>query len=532
MAGAYRKCSGQGHSSARIYLLLIAVFLTVIHLARASCDLQITSAGPCLLDGTFGTPNVGDLNGIKVVFNVVGTPTQPFRIKFTMANRTFYDDNITLSPGNGWGWYFNFWMPLDDSIPWAVTLDPDGVSGNTNLLNNTASGTFTPVPPSTLVDLYSSQMMNGSQTSVLNFQSGSGTIPSLFIVFGYPTTHGAQAVSIVNMPSNAQQVVTSPYAAPVVGLMRTNVAAANFVDTTSYTVKLSRIRVNPTLLRAVTWAEMSTMATNWTQWLAPDPVCESTNSQITTFVNQSLPANYQTILTPYDAARALHKAVMKALTYSLTPPHADAVGVLQDGLAECSGFSALLTACLRNIGIPSRPISGNWEGISQTHVRVEFHLPGTEWLVADPTEGNTLDPTGTYAYYFGYVLDADTFLATDVGDNHVTPSNYFSPFNNFYFHFIGTGPNWWWTGGATFNSDVSTSYLEPISTLCSLSCTGGLYELCLTNVPSTGTVVIESSTNLVNWSPVVTNSASGNPIYYSLPVTGQSRKFFRANLTP
>src|ERR1039457_4406087 len=69
------------------------------------------------------------------------------------------------------------------------------------------------------------------------------------------------------------------------------------------TVQLYRMRVNPTLLRAVTWADMIALTTNWTQWLVPDQINESTNSSIVNFVQQSLPSNYRTSLTPYDTAR-------------------------------------------------------------------------------------------------------------------------------------------------------------------------------------------------------------------------------------
>ena len=65
-------------------------------------------------------------------------------------------------------------------------------------------------------------------------------------------------------------------------------------------------------------------------------------------------------------------------------------------------------------------ISGFWQGVSYWHCRVEFHLPGVEWVLADPTEGNAADPTGPYAYYFGDVPDANLCLAVDVGDAPLT----------------------------------------------------------------------------------------------------------------
>jgi len=516
-------------------LWVVAMLLNIEQFANAQCDIQIVSAGPCLLDSTYGIPHVGDdAYAVKAVVNVIGAPTHPFRFRMTLANNTNYSGYISLTNWYGAWWWYVVPMALDDPIPWSITFDPDGVSGDTNLVNNSASGTFTPIPPSTAVELYSPRLMQGGQICTLNFQPGSGTIPNFMVVFGYPTSHGAQTVISVNQPTNAQYITTSPNGVPILAIVRNNVSAATFQDTNSFTVQLNRIRVNPTLLRTATWADLNALTTNWTQWLASDQVCESTSSQITNFIQLSLPANYRTTMTPYDTARTLHQAVMKKLTYLATPLFSDAVGVLQDGHAECGGFAALLTACLRNVGIPARPISGNREGVGYLgHIRVEFHLPGVEWLVADPTDGNGADPTGTYAYYFGYVPNADSYFATDIGDNHVTPSNFSAPFNNFYFPQIGTGPNWWWNSGSViFNSYTDLNYLQGVPALWPSNGTNRFFNLYMSDVTNQGSVVIETSTNLSAWSPVATNPAIGNPLSYSFSTTNKPRGFFRAKMIP
>lgn len=380
------------------------------------CELQITSAGPCLANGTLGTPQVGNIYGLSVAFNVRGTPARPFRIKWTIANVTNYDDNIGVGPGSGYQLYFTWFLSLDDLIPWSVTLDPDGITGNTNLADTIFSGVFTPVPPTNAVELYAPLTMGGIETSILSFQPGSGTIPNLWVVFGSPTSHGAQKVISVTGPSNAVSIVTSPYGIPVFAIAWSNTPAATFRECETFTAQLSNMRVNPNLLRLATWSQMNSLSTNWSQWLAPDQMVESTNSQITAFVQESLPTNFLTILTPYDTARTLHLAVMKKLTYQSPPPYGDAVNVLDAGVADCGGFAALLAACLRNVGIPARRISGFWQGDSwqgdiQWHVRVEFYLPSVGWLVADPTSGNANDPSGTYAYDFAFVPDANQYFA-------------------------------------------------------------------------------------------------------------------------
>ena len=418
------------------------------------------------------------------------------------------------------------WLDLDDPIPWSVTLDPDGVSGDTNLINNTASGTFTPIPPSTAVELYSPRMMHGSESYSLSYQSGSGTIPNIYILFGVPTSHGAQKAISVSGPTNSQYIVTSPNGVPLFEISRTNAAASTYQDTNNFVVQLNSFRVNPTILRTNTWAGMSTLATNWTQWLAADPACESTNAAITNFVQQSLPANYQATMTPYDTARTLHRAVMKALTYQSPPLHGDAVGVLQDGVADCGGFAALLTACLRNVGIPARSINGFREGDTVWHVRTEFHLPGVEWLVADACDGNGNDPTGTYAFDFGDVPNANSYLAVDVGDAHVLPALPLVTFQSIQV------PNWWWNGGATFNSYTAVSYLQPNGVLTTTNSSNGSFQCFLNDTPTEGSVVLQTSTNLTTWSPVATNSANGSVINYSFPNTNGLQRFYRANVIP
>ena len=513
----------EGHWLVLRCLAVLLCALALPQVAQAACDLQITSAGPCLADSTTGIPQVGTAYGLKITVNVKGTPTQPFRIKWTIANVTNYFDNINVGSGNGYWWYFAWWVNLDDQIPWSVTLDPDGVSGDTNLVNNSASGTFTPVPPSTTVELYSPRMMHGSETSTLIFQPGSGTINNLWVLFGVPTSHGAQQAISVTAPFNAQTVITSPYGLPIFEIGRTNVPPATFQDSNTFVVQVSNMRVNPALLRTGTWSNMNSLTTNWTQWLAPDPTCESTNSAITSFVQQSLPANYQTTLTPYDTARTLHRAVMRKLTYQSPPLHGDAVNVLQDGVADCGGFSSLLTSCLRSVGIPARSISGFWQGNSVWHVRVEFHLLGVDWLLADPTLGQGADPTGTYAYEFGDVPDANQYLAVDVGSSHLLLNNDFGGIQV---------PNWWWSGGGTYNSYAAVSYLQPNGVVCLTNAAKGATSFYLNDALTEGSVVVQTSTNLAAWSSLITNSANGSAIYYSFPNTNGPRRFYRVKAIP
>jgi len=494
------------------------------------CFLQITSAEPCLGDGTPGTPNVGDLYGLILTFNVTGNPYEAFRIKFTIANVTWYSDYLTgITSGAGWVYGFAWSVNLDGSLPWSVTLDPDGISGSTNAANMMASGTFTPNPPATPLELYDPVTMGGTEEWVTSFEPGSGTISDLYVVFGSPTSHGAQKMISVQGPSNAASIITAPYGVPVFAVGWTNVAAATFQESETFAAQLSSMRVNPAMLRTNTWAQMSALPTDVTQWLAPDPMCQSTSESISNFVQLYLPADYKTTMTPYDVARTLQRAVMRSLIYLEPPPYPDATNSLQAGLADCGGYAALLTAALRNAGIPARRISGFWQGDSwqnnpQWHIRTEYYLPDTGWMIADACVGNESDPTGTYSWDFSFVPDANDFFGVDVGDAHLLP----------YYNFTALQvPNWLWYCCATFNSNDSLAYLQPLSAVSISNVAGGSLNLSLTNVPDAGTVFLQTSTNLIAWWTVATNAnPTGNDLEYSFPMTNRPGAFFRAIQTP
>ena len=503
-----------------IRLTLVVILCACARLATAQCDLRILSAGPCVAPGTNGTPSVGDTYSLYVNFDVQGTPDNAFRIAFTLANATWYSRYIKGQNGWAYTWQFSQTLPLDDAIPWSVTLDPDGISGDTNLANNVASGMFTPIPPSTAADLYSPRLMHGSVTSVAQFEPG-GRIEKFYVLLGEPSSHGAQSVIDATGSSNGQSVATRPYGEPVFQVARTNILSGTFQDTNAFRVQLNNIRVNPTLLRAVTWGDMKALATNWTQWLRATPTVESTDDLISKFVQEALPPNYKSVLTPYDTARTLHRAVMKNLTNGVAV-HTDAVGALQDGVTDCDGFASLLTACLRNAGVPARVISGFSQGDSEWHELVEFHLPGCEWLLADPTLGNAYDSTGAYAYYFGYDPVANNFLAVDAGELHELSYCTCGAIEQAEYVY----------DSGKLNSYTCQSSLQPNGFLTAANFSNGSFQLTLNDAPTNGSVVIDGSTNLAAWSPLLTNSAAGVPLNFSFPAASGNQEFYRARIVP
>ena len=522
-------------------LLSVALMLLAVPFTRAACSLQIVQAGPCLADGTFATPAEGDqYYGVRVTFNVVGTPSAPVNIQFVLAGAT-NTFQFNLGPGNGYYSYSTWGFDLDDPLPWSVTMDPTHITGNTNTVNST-NGVFTPIPPTNTVEYYEPRIVAGSETELLNFTNlgvGDGGYIHFFELFGEPTSHGAQTILGVNTPTNGAVIVTAPYNLPILQIARTNAPTDDYTDSETFSAQLNGMLVNTTNLNAATWSDIAAMTTNWTEWLPPDAICESTDPHITNFVYQTLGANFQSTLTPYQAARLLHMAVMRTLTYQEPPPKPDAVGSLTNGLADCGGFSALLVASLRYAGIPARRIAGFWIGDTwpsvnqdfntQWHVRVEFHLPvsGVQWLVADPTTGNTLDPTGSYAEDFGYVPDANQYFAIDVGDSHelsYADTTALQVPNDYYL-----------LSDAGFLYNYAFDYyLQPLGYLSVSNLTAGNFQFNLTNAPEAGTVVIESSTNLFAWSPVLTNTAisTNESFSYSFPAASPRYQFFRANQVP
>jgi hypothetical protein len=167
-----------------------------------ACSLQITSVVPCLVNGVAGTPSVGDpYYGLKVTFNNTGTTYQPFRLKLTIGNVTFFTGSYySLSTGSGYHINVNLHANLDGSLPYSVMLDPDGFSGSTNGANMNMGGTFTPTPPSVPLQLYNTETWGGLEALIVTNLPGSETIPKFSMLFGCPMTQGPQTVISVTPP--------------------------------------------------------------------------------------------------------------------------------------------------------------------------------------------------------------------------------------------------------------------------------------------------------------------------------------------
>lgn len=95
---------------------------------------------------------------------------------------------------------------------------------------------------------------------------------------------------------------------------------------------------------------------------------------------------------PYQKAQATFNWIVHNIHYNYSL-HASgsALATLSSHLGICSDFAELYVGMLRTEGIPARLIGGyvtnNGGGQGGFHQWVEFQLPGTGWVVADPTWG-------------------------------------------------------------------------------------------------------------------------------------------------
>lgn len=441
------------------YFIAAATFLNgITATVQASCGISIVNGGPCRVSTnntplTNELPHVGEIYPLRIQLNVTGT-AQPFDLKLSMGAQTItWQITNSLSSGNGYWWWFPFNSNLDGEIPWQITVDPEKTSGNTNPLS-TISGAFSPIPPATAVYTYNTNFVMASETNVLSFQQGSGTIQNLMVVMGASPDLPTQTSLATNLPANSQVITTTPQGIPACIVSYTNVASQSFTNVVRFSAKVASVAVNSGLLSQISWSQLTnSIGPNMISFIQSNDVIQSSNPLITSFVNSNLPANYKNILSPYETAQELHKAVAKHITYTTPSPSFTALDVLISKKGDCGTYATLLTACLRNVGIPAKFIAGFWT--NDWHCRTEFFLPSAGWILADACFCNRLDPTGTYAYYFGNATDANEFFAIDSGDSKLIPWN--STFYNF--SCLQTA-NFFWSGGATYITNTSSFDLQ------------------------------------------------------------------------
>ncbi|HVT13347.1 MAG TPA: transglutaminase-like domain-containing protein [Fimbriimonadaceae bacterium] len=363
------------------------------------------------------TPYVGEDYRLTVEFDQTGVASAPYNVHFDIAGQTQDVSQTNLSAGHKIV-TAEIWVPLDDKVPFKITVD--SAHGGP-----TKSGSFTPTPPSAALEFYDPVKITGYQSQTYNLTNV--TKYEFEFMSGRPDSDGWQkelsATCMFDSLSGQHKVskhdIQGPYLFPVYYSDTKNMKSPAVTFRQDFTLQVSAQRVNPDKLRQVTWNDLKALdgINVFKHFNQPESVIQSNDPAIAKFVKDTLGSNYKSKLTPYDAARKMFMAVLKRCTYYYPKPGetdkrpATAVDMLKKGFGDCGGFSILLVACYRNLGIPARTACGAWVGDDAGHCWCEMWFPHAGWIVSDGSAGNYWSENGSYAYYFGFVPDLNARFA-------------------------------------------------------------------------------------------------------------------------
>ncbi len=405
---------------------------------HSACTITITGSGPCRIDPSnsnnalFQTPTIGEVYPLYVKFHVQGT-ARPFTVNFALGpqpkNGVVISHTNPISVGNlttgdyfYWAWFYDPMRTLDHPLSWSISVDPGNVSGNT-ATNAWVSGVFSPLEPTNIVSLFGTNTVRGYQNVTFNSPS---LIQQGLIVFGDPPNFPTQTILADPGPVGSLRYLTQPLGINMFLNYLTNVPVGPLKLSQQFTAQLSSVTVNGNLMRQITWQQLSnSIPANVKPYLQPDSIVDCTNPVVLALVNKVLPNNYESKLSPYETACLFHLYFQNTnnMKYNENVIDCPASYVISKGKSDCGGYACAFEACLRAVGIPARSIYGYWvsaDGSTSAHVRSQFYLPGAGWILSDSCIAQTdCDPTGTYAYLFGNVIDANKYLAVTVGDSHI-----------------------------------------------------------------------------------------------------------------
>ncbi len=397
----------------RTLAVIAATYLAAI--ACAQVDYSVSSVQtvdpkgrpytPMVLDGTYF---------LKANIAVTGTSPDPCKVRFKIADRVVEVTSSVPAAGVATA-IAGIPCPLDGAIPYAVTLDPYNVTGDTNTANNKLLGNFTPGLPLTTIQYWGRRRLNASQSLTVKWTGG--TVDHLVMWFGQPQSGTSQTVRSITAPTGSTVVSSTPNGYPLNRVEAFTVPIAGKTIQQSMVVDASNLVVNSTVLKGASWSPPP----NLQQYLTAERTVQSDSDAVGTFVSTNLPANYQTNMNPFDAAKMLYQAVVRKLNYSETGA-GDAVGALNGSTGDDTGFARLLVASLRRAGIPARTVTG-WqendiEGLAprwRTWVEICFYPYG--WVACDPSECDRLSPNGDYAYYFGIIPNGNKRVSVSYGNS-------------------------------------------------------------------------------------------------------------------
>ncbi len=405
------------------------------------------------------TPMIGEWYTLTAEFTVTGTARNAYTVGFTMADRYVSVPMADKTPGSK-KLHADFFLALDDEIPWLVEVDPfkmadaddptkswiphhfpDPVGNGGNQMRKltlqlsdsrlrlvgiaSRKGKFIPNPPPNAIDFYDPHWLVATQGSFTTFTGSK--IDRLAIMMGAPTTDSwqkrLQAVCRVQWGGGDELLPLRPVEGPTMYQVfffdQHNVPKNNFSMVHQAVLEVRNQRVDASLLRAVTWAQLdATQGIDiFKTYTSPEEVIESNHPKVADYVSQTLGANYRNHMTPYDAGRKLFKAVLARTHYFYPQPGQEdkrpptAVGVIDAGLGDCGDFSMLLVALYRHIGFPSRTACGAWVGQDAGHCWCEMWYPGHGWMVSDGSIGNGACEDGSFAYYYGTCPDLNARYA-------------------------------------------------------------------------------------------------------------------------
>lgn len=378
-----------------------------------------------------GNPKVGDDYLLIVEFQQTVDAPWPYDVRFTMAGR---DITVTMPPGPP-GIQFKmaaFQLPLDDKIPAQVQIDPGSVTGQTAI----ETLEFTPTPPSKVLEYFNTLDVKGYMEANYELAVTPEKPYSIDLLMGQPFTEGWQKlVSFDTIADYGGQIYyvppyimnTNPYLMPVYYRTNSSTLAEKIRFRQDFQLKLSNQRVNPDLMRKVKWSSIDALQgiDVFKHFTTPDDLIQAKHPVIDQFVKDALGGKPKTDFKPYDAARLCFQHVLKHMTYYYPKPGepdlrpTDAVDAVNKGFGDCGGFSILIVACLRNLGIPARCAVGGWVGKDAGHAWSEMYFPGAGWVVSDGSAGNYYSESGEFAYCFGYLNDLNKRIAFSRGNNLV-----------------------------------------------------------------------------------------------------------------
>jgi hypothetical protein len=387
------------------------------------------------VNGIEATPKIGDAFSVGIDYVVHGTPSAPYKIRFTVAGLVLEMTVNDLTSGTKPA-VKDYWpLPLDGEIPWKVQIDPDHVTSSPNSGSPAKTGSFEPIPPHTAIEYYDPVYVHGLQQWGIDVTGHIGNVKAML---GRPATGVWQKVL-------SQSSFAYRYIAQSDGAYRINPMIEKKVDNAGkyevyfwnksedprlksitigmeFDMELENVRVNADKLRNVTWHDLQAVSDPVQHhYQQPEDIVQSDSPKISAFVKNHLGDDFKTTMTPYDAARKIFCAVVKHTSYYYPAPGepderpADAVGMLEKGKGDCGGFSILLVAVFRNIGFPARTSCGYWIG-PIAHCWCELFFPGHGWIVADGSGGDGSSKDGKFAFCFGNQTDMNRRLAVMRGN--------------------------------------------------------------------------------------------------------------------